>query len=144
MLIYTIYSILKLGIPLDLYKTINGKRIIGEGRSLASFCGYIFIALLIGIIIKKPLESLYLGIGAVLGTYFSSFIKRRLGLKRGQYAFFIDQTDFIIFGTLMYMTNFEMELKIFLFGIGITLLLHHLINLFRKNWENIIKMSTQK
>jgi len=139
MLTYVAFTFINTDIPLDLYKTINTKRIIGNGRNIAGFFFFTFVALLIGIIQHRPLQAFYLGIGGIIGTYINSFIKRRLNFKRGQYIFFLDQTDFILFSSLMYITAYPLTLNIFLSGITIGFLLHHLINLLRTSWEKLIK-----
>lgn len=139
MLTYVIYSIIGQNIPLDLYKEINRKRIIGQGRGVASFFLFTTISLITGIITKHPLQAFYLGIGGVIGTYTNSFIKRRICIERGQYIFFLDQTDFIIGASVFYSSQYYLSLNIFFSGIIIALLLHHIVNLLRKNWEKLIK-----
>ncbi|MFH1439151.1 MAG: CDP-archaeol synthase [Candidatus Woesearchaeota archaeon] len=156
--IYTIFSVIKLGIPLDLYKTIKVKnrrnrqdkqyyeeRIIGHGRDFAGFFFYIFAAVLIGIIQSyadstqiRAIEALYLGAGGIFGCQMSSFIKRRIGLKQGNYGFFIDQTDFILGSSLFYISMFHLDWQIFVYGIITALILHHLVNLMRNGWERIV------
>jgi len=142
--IYIVYSILKLDIRTDLYQKLKGKRIIGEGRSVSGLVFYPMFALLIGILQKRPLEAIYLGVGGVIGCNLSSFVKRRLGLKRGKYVFFIDQTDFIIGSSLIYITSFHLSLEIFVSGIILALILHHLVNGLRNNWERRVKKITNK
>ncbi len=139
MLIYYIWTIIKLDIPFDLYHKIKNKRIVGNGRNIAGVFSWIFIALFIGILQERAIESLYLGIGASVGCITSSITKRRLNIKRGEYAFFIDQTDFILGSSLFYITQFNLEWQIFLGGIFLALILHHLINLLRTSWENFVK-----
>lgn len=139
MFTYVIFTFINTDIPIDLYKTINGKRIIGNGRNIAGFFFFTFSALLIGILQKRPTEAFYLGIGGIIGTYINSFIKRRFNIDRGQYIFFLDQTDFIIFSSVVYMTAYPLSLNIFLNGLGIAFILHHLINLLRTSWEKLIK-----
>jgi CDP-2,3-bis-(O-geranylgeranyl)-sn-glycerol synthase len=138
-LIYVVYSVIGLGIPLDLYEKIGDKRMIGPGRNVSGFFFYTFIALFVGILQNRPLEALYLGLGGIFGCYLSSFIKRRIGLKRGQYGFFIDQTDFIIGSTIFYVSFFELKINTFIFGIIIALVLHHATNLLRNTWEKFVK-----
>jgi len=137
--IYVVFSILKLDIPLDLYQKIKRRRVIGQGRNISGFFFYIFMALFIGILQERALEALYLGTGGIFGCYLSSFIKRRLNIKQGSYAFFLDQTDFILGSSLFYITQFKLELNIFISGLILALVLHHSINMLRNSWEKIIK-----
>lgn len=139
MLTYVAFTFINTDIPLDLHKTINRKRIIGNGRNIAGYFFFTFTALLIGILQKRPVQAFYLGTGGIIGTYINSFIKRRLNFKRGQYIFFLDQTDFILFSSLIYLTAYQLSLNIFLSGICIALILHHLINLLRTSWEKLMK-----
>lgn len=139
MFVYIVYSVLTLGIPLDLYHKIREKRLFGEGRSISGFFFYIFSALFVGILQKRALEAFYLGFGGVIGCFLSSFIKRRLGFKRGSYFFLLDQVDFIIGASLFYITQFELRWNIFIFGIFIAFILHHGVNLLRKIWEPLVK-----
>ena len=138
MLIYVVFSIIKLGIPLDLYKEIKGTRIIGPGRNVAGFFFFVFIAVLVGIFQKRAIDALYLGIGGWVGTIASSFIKRRIGIKLGSYFFFMDQTDFILGSSLFYISQFKLDLNTFISGIVIALILHHGINMLRQGWEKLV------
>ncbi len=139
MLIYVVFSIVKLGIPLDLYKEFKGRRIFGHGRNVSGFFFYIFTALLIGIIQERPIEAFYLGAGGIFGCYLSSFIKRRMGIKQGDYFFLIDQTDFILGASLFYFSKFPLEVNILISGLVLALILHHSINLLRRFWESFLK-----
>jgi len=139
MLTYVAFTFINTDIPLDLNKTINQKRIIGNGRNIAGFFFFTFTALLIGILQNRPIQAFYLGIGGIIGTYINSFIKRRLNFERGQYIFFLDQTDFIIFSSVIYLTAYSLSLHIFIGGLCIALILHHLINLLRTSWEKLVK-----
>ncbi|HIB35777.1 MAG TPA: CDP-archaeol synthase [Dehalococcoidia bacterium] len=130
------FTIIGLDIPLDLHNKIKGKRIIGNGRSIAGFFFFISISMIVTLLQKRPpLEGFYLGAGGIFGCFLSSFIKRRLNLKQGNYSFFIDQTDFILGSSLFFITEYTLKIEIFIMGIVIALILHHIINLFRKTWE---------
>ena len=139
--IYIIFSILKLDIPLDLYIKIKNRRIVGHGRSISGFFFFTFTAVLIGILQDRPLQALYLGLGGIFGCYLSSFIKRRLNVKQGNYAFFLDQTDFILGSSLFYITLFKLELNIFISGLVLSIILHHAVNMLRDKWEKVITLN---
>lgn len=137
LLIYLNFTIIGFDIPFDLHKKIHRKRIIGDGRSIAGFFFFISISMIVTLLQKRPpLEGFYLGAGGVFGCVIGSFIKRRLNLKQGDYSFFIDQTDFILWSSLFYISNFNLKKEIFITGIILALILHHIVNLFRNLWEN--------
>ncbi|MFW6083338.1 MAG: CDP-2,3-bis-(O-geranylgeranyl)-sn-glycerol synthase [Thermoplasmatota archaeon] len=99
------------GTPIDLGRKIGGKRIFGDGKTWKGLIGGGVFASLIGLFlsfITKDLLSLYpldmrgvmiivvLSFGALFGDIGASFIKRRLGRKRGEKTPFLDQYDFVI------------------------------------------------
>jgi len=51
--------------------------------------------------ITDPLIGFYLSTGALVGDLVKSFFKRRVGIKRGQPLFLIDQLDFVV-GALIF------------------------------------------
>ena len=100
---------------MDFGKTWKGKRIFGDGKSWGGFFGGILTGVALGILIifignlvgidnnggYGPWWSnvgilFCLAFGAVLGDLCGAFIKRRLGLERGQKAPILDQYDFVI------------------------------------------------
>jgi CDP-2,3-bis-(O-geranylgeranyl)-sn-glycerol synthase len=117
------------GTPIDLGKVLSDKRrILGDGKTYQGLFGGIVCGILIGIIqlllLKSNLDIFYnlplfgqdlidsfviiisLSIGALLGDLIASFLKRRIGLKRGSSLPVIDQLDFV-FGALIltYLTS---------------------------------------
>lgn len=100
---------------MDFGKSWRGKRIFGDGKSWRGFFGGAFSGILVGLIligvssIWDP-ENFWgygpfwgnvgilacLSFGAVLGDLCGAFIKRRLGMERGQKAPVLDQYDFVI------------------------------------------------
>lgn len=99
------------GPPIDFGKKIGGKRIFGDGKTWRGLIGGGVSASLIGILltfITKNFLSIYplnvkgfmiilvLSFGALFGDIGASFIKRRLGRKRGEKTPLIDQYDFVI------------------------------------------------
>jgi CDP-2,3-bis-(O-geranylgeranyl)-sn-glycerol synthase len=138
--VYAIWSFLGISMPLDLYKEIGKKRIIGDGRDISGLFFILFICILIGIFQNRAEEAIYLGIGGCFGTWLSSFIKRRFGLKRGTYCFIIDQTDFVLGASLFYVSQYTLSLNIFLGGLIMAFILHHGVNLLRKIWERGVKI----
>ena len=99
------------GTPIDFGRKIGGKRILGNGKTWKGLIGGGVSASLIGILlsfISKDFLSLYplnnrgymiilvLSFGALFGDIGASFIKRRIGRKRGEKTPLLDQYDFVI------------------------------------------------
>lgn len=107
------------GTPVDFGKTWRGKRILGDGKTWRGLFGGAFSGIAVGLIligiayIWDP-ENFWgygqfwsnvgilfcLSFGAVLGDMMGAFIKRRLGMERGQKAPILDQYDFV-FGAFL-------------------------------------------
>ena len=100
---------------IDRGKTYRGKRIFGDGKSWSGFIGGSLIGILSGIIIyylvlilKIPypdygqnlaaaiLVLIPMSFGSLLGDMAGSFIKRRIGMKRGARGSILDQWPFVI------------------------------------------------
>lgn len=110
---------------------IDGRRILGDGKSWGGFFGGSLMGTLAGMIIYVPLSyagifnepfpqnilfilgiSLVLSFGSLTGDAAGSFIKRRLGMKSGHSAFLLDQWPFVLVSFLflyMYSPAFFMQ-----------------------------------
>lgn len=102
------------GTKIDFGRSWKGKRIFGDGKSWRGFFGGALSGVLVGLIllgisyIFDP-EGMWgygpfwqnvgiivcLAFGALLGDLTGAFIKRRLGMERGQKAPVLDQYDFV-------------------------------------------------
>ncbi len=140
------------GKPIDLGRNfIDGKRILGDGKTFRGFAGGFAGGMLTGII-QYHIEMLFgfhffsslgfyqalylfalLSSGSLLGDMAGSFIKRRLGFERGKKAPLLDQLDFLVFSIILasFHESFYMiyTWQVILAGIVITPLLHRLTNL---------------
>ncbi|MBE8538650.1 CDP-2,3-bis-(O-geranylgeranyl)-sn-glycerol synthase [Geoglobus acetivorans] len=139
------------GKPIDLGKNfVDGKRILGNGKTFRGFLGGLAGGLLTGVI-QYRIELLFgfsvfseipflsalrlfflLSFGSLAGDIAGSFIKRRMGIERGEKAPLLDQLDFLVVAYLMASLH-ESFWEIFtpetiVAGIIITPLLHRLIN----------------
>ncbi|MGI5964830.1 MAG: CDP-2,3-bis-(O-geranylgeranyl)-sn-glycerol synthase [Candidatus Methanomethylophilaceae archaeon] len=113
------------GTKMDFGKSWRGKRIFGDGKSWRGFFGGAFSGILLGLILigishifdpanhwgygetKQAFAIVCtLAFGAVLGDLCGAFIKRRLGLERGQKAPILDQYDFVA-GALLFTALFN-------------------------------------
>ncbi len=100
---------------IDFGRSWRGKRIFGDGKSWRGLFGGAFSGIVLGLILIG-ISAIFgsedhwgfgpfwsnvgvlacLAFGAVLGDLCAAFIKRRLGLERGQKAPILDQYDFVI------------------------------------------------
>lgn len=77
-------------------KFLDGRRIFGEGKTTCGFLGGLAVGTMVGLLQGRPLLGFMLAIGALLGDLVGSFIKRRLGMARGQAAPGLDQLGFVV------------------------------------------------
>ena len=95
--------------PMDFGKKfIDGKRILGDGKTWRGFFGGLFTGILIGSIQYQIKPDFYgsfsvalklsvaLSFGALLGDLIGSFVKRRIGMDRGYPAVGLDQWGFLV------------------------------------------------
>ncbi len=139
------------GTPLDFGKRfIDGKRILGDGKTIRGFVGGVlggmFIAhiqriveRIFGVILYSSMDYLsflqlvsLLAFGAMVGDAFGSFIKRRFGVERGKSFPVLDQLTFLIFAFLFanlspHFSNLFTS-EVIVTGILITPLLHLFVN----------------
>jgi len=89
----------------------DGRRVLGQGKtfkgSLAGiFFGFLGVAILSVLFPQTEtvlgVSYLYYGtllaVGAILGDFFGSFLKRRFNVQRGKSIFLLDQLDFVLGG----------------------------------------------
>jgi CDP-2,3-bis-(O-geranylgeranyl)-sn-glycerol synthase len=105
------------GAPVDFGRTWKGKRVLGDGKTWRGLFGGVIAGTLLGIVmilaaeaLNTPIEFRYeslpdgaglvfvMALGALLGDMVGAFIKRRMGLERGEKAPFLDQYDFVVGG----------------------------------------------
>ena len=119
-------------IPIDCGKNfLDGKRILGDGKTFEGFVFGTLFGFLVGLIIlKDPILSFILSFGALFGDSLESFIKRRIGIKRGDPFPVFDQLDFI-FGAFIFLYFFYPNLfwLHFFNAIILTVVLHPLANM---------------
>lgn len=145
------------GTPMDFGRRFrDGNRILGDGKTWRGFIGggaagtfvgivQEFISLKVGTEYFPPFSNdvmvaiaivIMLGYGALLGDAFGSFIKRRLGIGRGDKAFLLDQLTFLIVALFLvylafpsffitYFWNLPALITLFV----LTPLLHRIVNI---------------
>ena len=137
------------GPPIDFGKTINGKRILGDGKTIRGFLGGVLSGTLVGLTLFyvgpilnqaipesqglidlsfNPIVGILLSVGALTGDLVGSFIKRRLNLKRGAPVPILDQITFLIFALLFVSLIILIPLEYVIFLIPLTLGLHLFTN----------------
>ncbi|GAB6148299.1 CDP-2,3-bis-(O-geranylgeranyl)-sn-glycerol synthase [Stetteria hydrogenophila] len=115
---------------------IDGRRLLGDGKTWEGLAGGILagalVAALLAALLSEP-SLVPLGLvasaSALLGDMAGSFIKRRLGLERGQPAPLLDQLDFYAAATLgLYLAGARLSLGAVLALAVVTLALHRATN----------------
>lgn len=110
------------GTPVDFGRNFSdGRRLFGGGKTfLGLFAGIAFGTIagnvqgylitdglvpgyMAGDVLRYTVAGFLLATGALLGDLASSFVKRRLGMKRGAKFFPVDQLDFIV-GSLVFVS----------------------------------------
>ena len=127
------------GTPVDFGKSDSkGNRWIGDGVTWRGLIAGTLIGILTGavqgyfgpaIMAEIGQYIFLLGFGALLGDAIGSFLKRRLGISRGQRAPILDQLDFIIVALILVSPVVKMNLPFVIVVLIVTLIIHSLANL---------------
>ncbi len=84
------------------YTFFDGRPVLGKHKTIEGFVGGVVAGTIYGILqwyavpVVDPLTAFLLSFGAMFGDSVGSFIKRRLDLKSGELAPFLDQWDFVL------------------------------------------------
>ncbi len=80
----------------------DGKPVLGRNKTIEGFLGgvasgtiYAFLQYFV-VPVVDPLTGFFLALGAMVGDSIGSFVKRRLDLRSGELAPFLDQWDFVL------------------------------------------------
>ena len=110
-------NILGLRVPVDGgRKAPDGKRWLGDGKTWqgvlsATAAGAVIGHLLSYIRMGSALIGGIMGFGAIFGDAVGSFIKRRMGLKRGANAGVFERIDFLVFALAFSLPFYDWTLK---------------------------------
>ncbi|RLI96456.1 MAG: CDP-2,3-bis-(O-geranylgeranyl)-sn-glycerol synthase [Candidatus Aenigmatarchaeota archaeon] len=129
--------------PIDGNRLFFDKRLIfGKGKTRTGFvlgvlAGTLTGALQIGFnstipVVEIPMTlelAILLSVGAMLGDLVASFIKRRMGIKRGDPIFLLDQLDFVIGAILFAGTVVDVPFYMWAVLFIITPITHYISNL---------------
>ncbi|MBI5229505.1 CDP-2,3-bis-(O-geranylgeranyl)-sn-glycerol synthase [Candidatus Micrarchaeota archaeon] len=139
------------GPVMDFKKKLWGKRVLGDGKTFIGFFAGLACGIVSGVAIsflsteyypvflpflntkEKIVVGLLLSLGALTGDLAGSFIKRRLGIERGQPSFLMDQLPFLfmaLFFTLFYKPHIGQWIGFwgFVFLVAATFILHKATN----------------
>ncbi len=123
------------GKSIDFGKTIRGKRILGKGKTIRGTASGIFFGTLTGALLATftadfslIILAFFLSLGAVLGDFAGSFLKRQVGVKSGQPVPILDQIDFLIGAVCLGMLIKPITLNQFCFLLIITPAAHLTVN----------------
>ncbi|MFH2106131.1 MAG: CDP-2,3-bis-(O-geranylgeranyl)-sn-glycerol synthase [Candidatus Micrarchaeota archaeon] len=130
------------GTPIDLGKSIDGKRILGDGKTIRGFIGGVFVGTLFGFVLSRlyllpeftadqmVFVAFLLSLGTMVGDSLGSFIKRRLNIDSGK-PFVLDTFFFLVIALAF---AYSSSPKIYyqpdgiVLILAITLILHPLTN----------------
>lgn len=132
-------------IPLDGGKTYRRRRLLGDGKTLEGTFGGLVFGVFIGSLqiygqtyLPKELglaEMTYplvflLALGTMAGDIGGSFVKRRMGMKRGDRALFLDQLGFLLMAFLFASAVHSPSLDVMIVLVLLTPVIHWLSNVF--------------
>ena len=123
-------NIIPMKTPIDRGKNfIDGKRILGDGKTIEGFIIGTLVGSFIGFILvllkmHNYISVVLLSLGAMTGDCIGSFLKRRLGIPRGKPLPLVDQLTFVIIALLMCSTITYIPPLYYLYAILITPPLH--------------------
>jgi len=137
-------------LPIDFNrKWFDGNRIFGDGKTIEGFALGLIAGAFVGVLetiaqpsinsyaatwnVQIPMMNFSIGLLISLGTLFGdlcgSFIKRRLGFKRGSEVLFLDQWNFIIGSIVFVFMITEITIWMVLMMLLITLVIHRVANI---------------
>ena len=127
---------------LDFGKKLGRHRILGDGKTIEGTVGGIAFGALTGVLqvyasdfvplIPKHSIPLIIALstGAIIGDIIGAFIKRRLGIPRGEPALLLDQLDFLIVALVFASLVIAISMQMIIALIIITPILHLATNIF--------------
>lgn len=138
--------------PMDFGKNfIDGKRILGNGKTWRGFFGGLSVGVLISSVQYQITPFYYgsfetalklglaLSFGALLGDIIGSFIKRRANLPQGYPAIGLDQLGFLITALILGYSVKALSTAQILFLLAVTPFVHWGANIFayKMGWKDV-------
>ena len=127
---------------LDFGKKLGKQRILGDGKTFEGTIGGIAFGALTGVLqvyasdfvplIPKHSIPLIIALstGAIIGDIIGAFIKRRLGIPRGEPALLLDQLDFLVMSLIFASIVMKLDFQMVIVLLIITPILHLSTNIF--------------
>jgi len=113
------------GKPIDLgLKWIDGERIFGDHKTFRGILAGVLVGTVIGTLQGRDLVGFFQSLGAMLGDLTSSFFKRRLKRKPGQWTPVLDEEGFLVFALILSNQIEPLSMKVVLFLLVITPIIH--------------------
>ncbi len=109
-------------------KFFDGKRILGDGKTVEGFLMGVTVGSFVGFLLGDVFFGFLSGLGAMTGDALGSFVKRRLGLKRGEFFYPWDQIDFLIGAYLFLAPFYHINIYHALIILALTPVVHLLAN----------------
>ena len=132
-------------IPIDGKRNFRGERLFGDGKTWEGLIGGIVFGIFIGSIqiygqtylppelglteMTFPIIAL-LTLGTMTGDVGGSFVKRRMEMKRGDRALFLDQLGFLLLAFLFVWPVYIPRLDMMVVLVLLTPIIHWLSNVF--------------
>ncbi len=114
------------GKPLDLgLKWMDGERIFGDHKTFRGLLAGLLVGTIIGAMQGRDFIGFFQSLGALLGDLMSSFLKRRLKRKPGQWTPVLDEEGFLVFALIISNLIEPLTLKTFLLLLVITPIIHY-------------------
>ncbi|MBI4174820.1 MAG: CDP-2,3-bis-(O-geranylgeranyl)-sn-glycerol synthase [Candidatus Aenigmarchaeota archaeon] len=129
--------------PIDGRRRFRGQRLLGDGKTWEGLIGGIVFGVFIGSLQifgqdYLPLELgltamtfpiiFLLTLGTMAGDVGGSFVKRRMGMKRGDRALFLDQLGFLLMAFLFVWPFYKAPLDVMIVLVLLTPVIHWLSN----------------
>ncbi len=130
--------------PIDQGKKVGKSRLLGDGKTIEGTLGGIAFGMFFGLIqiyfqpmipaeaglapMTIPLIAA-LSVGAILGDMANSFLKRRMGIKRGERVSVINRLDFIIGALILSYPFYKVGWEHVVILVILTPLIHKLSNI---------------
>lgn len=132
-------------IPIDSRKKYKGDRLLGDGKTWEGLLGGIVFGIFIGSLqiygqtylpqelglveMTFPIVAL-LTLGTMAGDIGGSFVKRRMRMKRGDRALFLDQLGFLLMAFLFVWPVYIPRLDMMVVLVLLTPIIHWISNVF--------------
>jgi len=123
--------------PVDMHYTFfDGNRLFGDSKTWLGAGSILLVATVISWIIGLGISTgLIAGIGVISGDLFSSFIKRRMGMRVSSMALGLDQIPESLFPYYLLMKTYNLSILDVILGVLCFLVLELLISHLLYRWH---------